>query len=33
MNYRINQLPNILVAAIFIIHLNTFSQDEQSVFE
>ena len=28
-----NQLPNILIATIFVLHLNTYSQDEQSVFE
>ena len=33
MKFRINQLPKVLVAAIFALHLNTYSQDEQSVFE
>ncbi len=33
MKFGINQLPKILVATIFILHLNAYSQDEQSVFE
>jgi len=33
MKFEINQLPKILVATIFILHLNAYSQDEQSVFE
>ena len=33
MKFRINQLPKVLVAAIFTLHLNTYSQDDQSVFE
>ena len=33
MKFGINQLPKILAATIFVFHLNTFSQDEQSVFE
>ena len=33
MKFGINQLPKILVAVIFALHLNTYSQDEQSVFE
>ena len=33
MKFRINQLPKVLVAAIFALHLNTYSQDDQSVFE
>ncbi len=32
MKFGINQLPKILVAAIFALHLNAYSQDEQSVF-
>ena len=33
MKFGINQLPKILVASIFVIHLNAYSQEEQSVFE
>ena len=33
MKFGINQLPKVLVAAIFALHLNTYSQDDQSVFE
>ena len=33
MKFGINQLPKILVATIFMLHLNAYSQDEQSVFE
>ncbi len=33
MKFGINQLPKILVATIFILHFNAYSQDEQSVFE
>ena len=33
MKFGINQLPKLLVASIFVLHLNTYSQDEQSVFE
>ena len=33
MKFGNNQLPKILVAAIFALHLNAYSQDEQSVFE
>ena len=33
MKFGINQLPKILVATIFVLHLNAYSQDEQSVFE
>ena len=33
MKFGINQLPKILVAAIFALHLNAYSQEEQSVFE
>ncbi|MDC2972365.1 TonB-dependent receptor [Gammaproteobacteria bacterium] len=33
MKFGINQLPKILTATIFVLHLNTYSQDEQSVFE
>ena len=33
MKFGINQLPKILVATIFVLHLNTYSQEEQSVFE
>ena len=33
MKFRINQLLKVLVAAIFTLHLNTYSQDDQSVFE
>ena len=33
MKFRINHLPKVLVAAIFALHLNTYSQDDQSVFE
>ena len=33
MKFRINQLPKVLVAAIFTLHLKTYSQDDQSVFE
>ena len=34
MKFGINQLPKILVATIFVIHLNAYSQEEQqSVFE
>ena len=34
MKFGINQLPKILVASIFVLHLNAYSQDEQqSVFE
>ena len=33
MKFGINQLPKLLVAAIFALHLNTYSQDDQSVFE
>ena len=33
MKFGINQLPKVLVASIFAFHLNTYSQDEQSVFE
>ena len=33
MKFGINQLPKLLVASIFALHLNTYSQDEQSVFE
>ena len=33
MKFRINQLPKIFIAAIFALHLNAYSQDEQSVFE
>ena len=33
MKFGINQLPKLLVATIFVLHLNAYSQDEQSVFE
>ena len=33
MKFGINQLPKLLVVSIFALHLNTYSQDEQSVFE
>ena len=33
MKFGINQLPKILTATIFVLHLNAYSQDEQSVFE
>ena len=33
MKFGINQLPKILVASIFVIHLHIYSQDEQSIFE
>tara|TARA_Y100000591_G_scaffold183867_1_gene158801 strand:- start:153 stop:626 length:474 start_codon:yes stop_codon:yes gene_type:complete len=33
MKFRIIQLPKIFIATIFVFNLNTYSQDEQSVFE